>query len=107
MLPPTWLTSYDSFIQTIKSTLVAGPIVYKADTSVVQQFQKFDGLSLQLVTAGSFGLHAPILCNGANLAYRKEAFYSVNGFSENNPSKFQGHVFIHLPHIAPAAVVIL
>lgn len=106
MLPPTWLTSYDSFIQTIKSTLVAGPIVYKADESVVQQFQKFDGLSLQLVTAGSFGLHAPILCNGANLAYRKEAFYSVNGFSENNHIASGDDIFIleKILKIAPKEV---
>jgi cellulose synthase/poly-beta-1,6-N-acetylglucosamine synthase-like glycosyltransferase len=84
ILRDTWLKAYDCFIQTNRTTLVAGPIMYKSDESIVEQFQKFDGLSLQLVTIGSFGLQAPILCNGANLAYRKEAFFSVQGFSENN-----------------------
>jgi len=93
-LPPTWLKAYDSFIQTNRTTLVAGPIVYKANTSIVEQFQKFDGLSLQLVTMGSFGLQNPILCNGANLAYRKEAFYSVQGFSENNHIASGDDIFI-------------
>ncbi|MFT4847782.1 MAG: biofilm PGA synthesis N-glycosyltransferase PgaC [Sediminicola sp.] len=105
-LPAAWLKAYDSFIQTNRTTLVAGPIVYKASTSIVEQFQKFDGLSLQLVTMGSFGLQNPILCNGANLAYRKEAFYSVQGFSENNHIASGDDIFIleKILKIAPKEV---
>jgi biofilm PGA synthesis N-glycosyltransferase PgaC len=94
ILPPTWLKAYDSFIQTKRATLVAGPIVYKSNKSIVEQFQKLDGLSLQLVTMGSFGLQSPILCNGANLAYRKEAFYLVQGFAENNHIASGDDIFI-------------
>jgi biofilm PGA synthesis N-glycosyltransferase PgaC len=106
ILPSTWLKAYDSFIQTNRTALVAGPIVYKPNESIHGQFQKFDGLSLQLVTMGSFGLQTPILCNGANLAYKKEAFYSVQGFSENNHIASGDDIFIleKILKIAPKEV---
>ncbi len=106
ILPPTWLKAYDSFIQTNRATLIAGPILYKSNESIVAQFQKFDGLSLQLVTMGSFGLQTPILCNGANLAYRKEAFYSVQGFAENDHIASGDDIFIleKILKIAPKEV---
>jgi cellulose synthase/poly-beta-1,6-N-acetylglucosamine synthase-like glycosyltransferase len=94
ILPSTWLNAYDSFIQKKGAILVAGPILYKSNESILGQFQKFDGLSLQLVTMGSFGWQTPILCNGANLAYRKKAFYSVQGFSENNHIASGDDIFI-------------
>ena len=106
ILPPNWLKAYDSFIQTNNPALVAGPILYKSNESIHGQFQKFDGLSLQLVTMGSFGWQTPILCNGANLAYRKEAFYSVQGFSENNHIASGDDIFImeKILKIAPKEV---
>ena len=106
ILPSTWLKAYDSFIQTNRTALVAGPILYKPNESIHGQFQKFDGLSLQLVTMGSFGLQTPILCNGANLAYKKEAFYSVQGFSENNHIASGDDIFIleKILKIAPKEV---
>jgi len=83
-LPKNWLVVFDGYIQKQKPLLVAGPVRYAANASFVAKFQKFDGLSLQAVTIGSFGLQTPLLCNGANLAYKKEAFEAVNGFAENN-----------------------
>ncbi len=41
-----------------------------------------------------FGLKKPILCNGANLAYKKEAFLEVEGFSENNHIASGDDIFI-------------
>src|SRR5690606_26371642 len=64
--------------------MVCGPVFYKSDGSFLQNFQQMDGFSLQSVTIGSFGLKRPILSNGANLAYRKDAFETVNGFVGNN-----------------------
>jgi cellulose synthase/poly-beta-1,6-N-acetylglucosamine synthase-like glycosyltransferase len=84
ILPENWLNIYNSYIEKHQSIMVAGPVSYNANTTLTQQFQKFDGLSLQLVTQGSFGLKIPLLCNGANLAYKKEAFTAVEGFKLND-----------------------
>jgi len=83
-LPKNWLKSLDSFIQKNNPLMICGPVIYKSNGSFIENFQQLDGLSLQSVTIGSFGLRNPFLCNGANLAYKKEAFLKVNGFSGND-----------------------
>ncbi len=83
-VPEKWLHWYDRFIQEEKPYLVCGPVLYARSGSVLDQFQFFDGLSLQLVAMGSFGWKSPLLCNGANLAYLKKAFLEVNGFTGND-----------------------
>ncbi len=88
-VPINWLKTLDAFIQSEKKLkkipmMICSPIVYKTNGKILQNFQFFDGLSLQAVTIGSFGLNNPLLCNGANLAYRKDAFEQVKGFIGNN-----------------------
>lgn len=79
-----WLEVFNAFIQKKNPIMIAGLVSYSEENSFINHFQKMDNLSLQLVTMGSFGLYNPILCNGANLAYKKEVFNAVGGFSENN-----------------------
>ncbi|MBK5212554.1 MAG: glycosyltransferase [Flavobacteriaceae bacterium] len=83
-LPQLWLKTLDLFIQNKNPVMVCGPVIYKSNGSFIENFQQLDGFSLQAVTVGSFGFGNPILCNGANLAYSKEAFLKVKGFSGNN-----------------------
>src|SRR5690554_2998749 len=82
-LPKNRLKTFDTFIQKSNSVMVCGPVLYKSNGSFLEDFQQLDGLSLLAVTIGSFGLKNPLLCNGANLAYKKDAFFKVNGFSGN------------------------
>lgn len=83
-LPVKWLSIFNSFIMENNVVMVCGPVKYKSDDSFIQMFQQLDGLSLQTVTMGSFGLKNPILSNGANLAYSKDDFFKVKGFSGND-----------------------
>ncbi|MDN3722765.1 glycosyltransferase [Aequorivita sp. SDUM287046] len=82
-LSENWLTTLDLFIQKNNPTMVCGPVIYESDGSYIQTFQQLDGFSLQALTVGSFGVKLPLLCNGANLAYRKKAFKEVDGFLGN------------------------
>jgi cellulose synthase/poly-beta-1,6-N-acetylglucosamine synthase-like glycosyltransferase len=85
-----WLQSFAKFIDSKKKTtdqsvsLIAGPVSYKINNTFIQQFQNFDFMSLIGSTIGGFGINKPFLCNGANLAYKKEAFFKVNGFVGND-----------------------
>jgi len=83
-VPKKWLQSFDAEIQKHDPNMVCGPVIYKSNGSFIQAFQQFDGLSLQAVTMSGFGLNRSILCNGANLGYKKEVFQQVKGFTENN-----------------------
>ncbi len=83
ILPKFWLDSFDEFVQTTNAEFIAAPVTYSSMQTFLNRFQLLDILSLQGSTIGAFGIHKPILCNGANLAYKKELFISVNGFQGN------------------------
>ena len=83
IVPENWLNIFDSYIQKHQSKLIAAPVTYIANKTLLEQFQLLDFLSLQASTIGSFGIHKPFLCNGANLCYEKQAFIQVNGFEGN------------------------
>lgn len=84
ILPKKWLQVFDDYIQTHAPKMIVAPVNYKVTTTFLDQFQKFDFLSLQASTMGGFGIHRPFLCNGANLGYLKETFFNVKGFDGNN-----------------------
>lgn len=84
ILPKNWLKTLDAFIKKNNPVMVCDPVLYKSNESFLENFQQLDGFSLQVVTIGSFGLNNPLLCNGANLAYQKNAFLKVDGFLGND-----------------------
>lgn len=83
ILPKFWLDSFDEFIQRTQAEFIIAPVTYSKTHTFLQRFQLLDVLSLQGTTIGSFGIRNPFLCNGANLAYTKTIFQTVNGFMGN------------------------
>lgn len=84
ILPKQWLKVFDAFIEQKQPKLIVAPISYYKVNSFFKMFQLLDILSLQSATVSGFGLRQPFLCNGANLAYKKEKFIALNGFDGNN-----------------------
>jgi cellulose synthase/poly-beta-1,6-N-acetylglucosamine synthase-like glycosyltransferase len=75
-----WLETINSFYVKSDAAFIAAPVKYICNGSIVQIFQAIDFLTLQGITAASVSANFHTMCNGANLAYRKEAFHQVNGF---------------------------
>lgn len=94
ILPNNWLKIFDKYIQKNEVNMMAGPVSYIKNKSLVNAYQQLDNYSLQTTTIGCFGLQSPLLCNGANLAYRKENFIKMNGFSGNNHLASGDDVFL-------------
>jgi poly-beta-1,6-N-acetyl-D-glucosamine synthase len=63
--------------------LVAGPIFPINATGYFAAFQCYEWASVLLVTGASFAIKNPLMCSGANLAFRKAAFFEVGGYSGN------------------------
>ncbi|RYY89756.1 MAG: glycosyltransferase [Chitinophagaceae bacterium] len=63
------------------ASFLAAPVRYLALRTFCDRFQALDFMTLQGITAASVetGFHS--MCNGANLAYTKEAFEEVGGFA--------------------------
>ncbi len=78
---PAWLRTYGNFIQKTGAVFVAGPVCLDDTGSFLSHFQVLDFLSLQGITAAAVSAGYHTMCNGANLAYRKEVFYAVDGFT--------------------------
>ena len=76
-LPKNWLHAYNSTIHSHKSLFVAGPIALKTTNSFVEQYQKYDSLSLIGATMGSFGIQQPIMCNAANMGFHKNTYLQI------------------------------
>jgi cellulose synthase/poly-beta-1,6-N-acetylglucosamine synthase-like glycosyltransferase len=83
-VPIYWLQLYNQTIHTKKPNLISGPVKFKNNHHFLHHFQNLNFISLQGSTIGSFGIHKPIMCNGANLCYKKTAFKKVNGFIGNS-----------------------
>jgi cellulose synthase/poly-beta-1,6-N-acetylglucosamine synthase-like glycosyltransferase len=77
-----WLNLFDNFIQTKDPVFIAAPVKFSNEKSFLSIFQCLDFLSLQGITAASVRANFLSMCNGANLAYTKEAFNAVNGFKD-------------------------
>ena len=81
LLPKELLIRYSKFIALRDPYMVCGPIVISSSWGGLQSLEN---LSLQGATIGCFGWKQPILCNGANLAFRSDIFESVGKYSGND-----------------------
>jgi len=75
-----WLEIINNFYIKTRAAFIAAPVKFSHNQSLLQLFQSLDFLTLQGITAASVSSGVHSMCNGANLAYKKEAFIHVNGF---------------------------
>ncbi len=81
MTRPDWLSLYDAYIQEKQPVFVAAPVMFTNTGGFLAKFQLLDFISLQAITAASVSAGFHTMCNGANLAYRKDVFGEVGQFS--------------------------
>lgn len=64
------------------TAFVSGPVEFETSNSLFGKLQKLEFAGLILTGAGLIGNKTPIICNGANLAFRKKVFYEVGGYED-------------------------
>ena len=77
---PWWLHSLVQTLETHKVKWLAGPVQFHPPHTWFERFQLFDFLTMQGITAALLTTHSGVMCNGANLAYSRRAYDTVNGF---------------------------
>ena len=80
---PGWILSMVSCFGSSGIQMVFGPVHYCNEKNLLQKIQSLEFMGLMGITAGSAAIGHPVMCNGANLAYRREAFLQTGGFSKN------------------------
>lgn len=73
-----WISSIVSFYEENKPDLIICPVVLQDNPGLLNKFQQLEFMSLQGVTAGTAAGGSPIMCNGANLAFSREAYQRNN-----------------------------
>lgn len=81
MVPPNWLKYFNAMISLKDPVFIAAPVMFTQNGRFSGQFQVLDFLSLQGITAAAVSAGSLSMCNGANLAYSKQAFEAVGKFS--------------------------
>ena len=76
-----WLKTIAAFKEKANAVFITAPVVMEYGSGLLQIFQSLDFLVLQGITAASVQKRIHNMCNGANLAYERKAFFEVNGFS--------------------------
>lgn len=80
IVPIRWLQSFAQRIKEKEPVFIAAPVAFMEANTIVNIFQELDFMTLQGITGASVYKNVHTMCNGANLAYRREVFYEVNGF---------------------------
>ena len=94
IVPKYWLDNFNDFIQKNDTNFIVAPVGYHKVDTFLKRFQTLDFLSLIGATIGGFGINKPFLCNGANLAYKKDLFKKLNGFDGNTNIASGDDVFL-------------
>lgn len=69
-----WLSEIAKFQSTENCDFIIAPVQISESNSLFGKFQEIEFLSLQASTIGSTGINNPIMCNGANIIFKKELF---------------------------------
>lgn len=77
---PGWIETLLGYF-TPGTDFVSGPVCYHIRNRLTDPMQALEFMGLIAVGAGAIGVGRPNMCNGANVAYRKQTFLDLGGFS--------------------------
>jgi len=84
ILNKDWLSLIESCYVSQKAFLIAAPVVIKPEANFINELQGIEMQALTAVTAGAIGNKKALMCNGANLAFDRKTFLSLDPFKYNH-----------------------
>ena len=81
IVTPDWLDTITSFHYETNAVFIAMPVRYSCRNNFFEIFQSLDFMTLQGITGAAVYQRIHSMCNGANIAYSKKAFYQAGGFT--------------------------
>lgn len=89
-----WLHSIDSLFRSSGAEFITGPVAITLNGSALAAFEAMDAAMMMAVTARGIHKKAYYLSNGANMAFKKDAFIELQGFSGNQQYASGDDVFL-------------
>ena len=81
-VPTTWIATMVRYFQS-NVAFAAGPVREQSNRTLLSKLSQLEFQGLITTAAGLIGADRPIICNGANLAYRKTAFLAAQGYGNS------------------------
>jgi len=78
--PNAWLLHIAAKYEQEHPVMIVAPVVFSRGGSALNMFQSIDFISMQGITAAAQQLKLGNMSNGANLAFSRSAYESVNGY---------------------------
>ncbi|MDD3079503.1 MAG: glycosyltransferase [Paludibacter sp.] len=70
-----WLETIAAYFEQNNPDLIIGPVTIKSNNTFFGKLQQIEFVSLVAAGAGAAGTGMPVMCNGANLAYKKKVWF--------------------------------
>ncbi len=83
LVPPYWLSYMASAFHQYNADVVIAPVKIIDGQNSIAQFESYDTAAMMAITANGIIRNQYYLANGANLAFKKESFFSLNGYEDN------------------------
>ena len=82
IVPPTWI---QDMLQSMQADVAfaAGVVYERPERTLLSKLAHLEFLGLVTTAAGLIGSRHPIICNGANLAFRRSSFLAAQGYGES------------------------
>jgi len=91
-----WLKSIVDYYKSTNCYVILGPVVYENEKTIFQKFFSLDFISLVASGAGSCGAGLPLMGNGANIAFRRDAYIATK--NKGNHEKYASGDDVFLIH---------
>ncbi|NMC41001.1 MAG: glycosyltransferase, partial [Bacteroidales bacterium] len=92
---PAWLTSIAGFFREHKPEMIICPVILEASDRLTGAFQQTEWAALQGITAGTAAAGNPVLCNGAGMAFTRDAYMKHSGNLQNHLASGDDIFFLH------------
>lgn len=89
-----WLSVLAQFYKTQGAKCISGPVTFFGEQTFFERLQTVEFASLVGSGAALLQLGWPVMCNGANLAYTKEAFLAAGGYGNEGNSPSGDDIFL-------------
>lgn len=78
-----WLLRISEYFSKDSCDMLIMPIDYINSNHIITQFQIIENVALTAINIGYTSIKQAFMCNGANLAFTKKAYESVNGYQSH------------------------
>lgn len=75
-----WLSTFSSFINEFEPKFISAPVLFFHEDRFFKKLQSLEFMGLIGIGAASIAHQSPNMCNGANLAFEKDAFEKSGGY---------------------------